>query len=510
MNNNVKTKIYNTKKLVSEIRKLKNKKLKIGLCHGLFDLMHPGHINHLNEAKRYCDILVVSTTADIFIKKNLKSPLFNQNQRAFFLSSLSMVDIVYICQEATAKNLLKKIKPNYYFKGKEYKTYDSIGNFKLEKNICKKNNIILKFIGNRIFSSTNLIKKQFYPIDDEFLKKNIKLLTNKEKNLENIFSKLKKLKILLIGEMIFDKYTFINTYGLSPKSSTVSGSVEKSVFMEGGILSSAKFLRQFSKNITCLSLKNKKKIFNKINYKFTKNDKIITSKTFPNIIKERILKSERNIEDLKKLLTINHFENREISKVDEIKIISFLKNNLHKYDLVIVQDFGHGLINRNIATLISKKSKYLSLNVQSNSMNFGFNIIDQKFKRADVFSLDKKELQLFKRKIDNINFEKTLSDLKKQLNSQIGLLTIGDEFSIINGNKENLKIPVLETKVVDTVGAGDIFHSFASILSVVTKNDFLIGFLSQISGSLSVKIMGNSRVPTVNEIKNTFNFYINN
>ena len=175
-----------------------------------------------------------------------------------------------------------------------------------------------------------------------------------------------------------------------------------------------------------------------------------------------------------------------------------------------MQDFGHGLINRNIATLISKKSKYLSLNVQSNSMNFGFNIIDQKFKRADVFSLDKKELQLFKRKIDNIDYEKTLSDLKKQLNSQIGLLTIGDEFSIINGNKENLKIPVLETKVVDTVGAGDIFHSFASILSVVTKNDFLIGFLSQISGSLSVKIMGNSSVPTINEIKNTFNFYINN
>ena len=95
------------------------------------------------------------------------------------------------------------------------------------------------------------------------------------------------------------------------------------------------------------------------------------------------------------------------------------------------------------------------------------------------------------------------------MKSKIGFLTIGDNFTLINGYKKNIKIPALETKVVDSVGAGDTFHSFATLLSSVTKNDFLITFLSQIAGSLAVRILGNSRPPSVNEIKNTFNFYAN-
>ena len=56
--------------------------------------------------------------------------------------------------------------------------------------------------------------------------------------------------------MIFDKYTFINTHGLSPKSSTISGSIKESILMEGGILSSRKFLKQFTDKVTCLSIVN--------------------------------------------------------------------------------------------------------------------------------------------------------------------------------------------------------------------------------------------------------------
>ena len=141
----------------------------------------------------------------------------------------------------------------------------------------------------------------------------------------------------------------------------------------------------------------------------------------------------------------------------------------------MVQDFGHGLINNKIADFISKKSKFLSLNVQTNSMNYGFNLIDQKFTRADLFSLDKKELELFSKE-RNINFVKSLTELKRKMKSKIGFLTIGDEFTLVNGYKKNHIIPVLETKVVDPVGAGDTFHAFATLLSSVSKNDFLIDF----------------------------------
>lgn len=502
-------KIYNVNDLIAKISLLRKKNLKVGLCHGLFDLVHPGHLYHLNEAKKLCDILIVTITADKFVKKNLKSPLFNQNLRAFFLSNLQMVDFVAISDDNSSTNIIKKLKPNYYFKGKEYKQSDSIGNLKKELLTCKKNKVNVKFIGNRIFSSSNLISKSFYPINDKSLLHNVNNLTDEEKNLDKLFLKTKNLKILLIGEMIFDKYTFINTHGLSPKSSTVSGSIKESILMEGGILSSRKFLKQFTDKVTCLSIVNENVKKDKEKFQILKKiNKIIYSKNFPTIIKERILQSEKNSEDQKKLLTLNHFTNRDISTNDENKILNFLKKNIHKFDTVMVQDFGHGLINKKIANFISKKSKFLSLNVQTNSMNYGFNIIDQKFIKADLFSLDKKELQLFSKKND-IDFSKKLSELKKKMKSKIGFLTIGDNFTLINGHKKNIKIPALETKVVDSVGAGDTFHSFATLLSSVTKNDFLITFLSQIAGSLAVRILGNSRPPSVNEIKNTFNFYAN-
>ena len=90
--------------------------------------------------------------------------------------------------------------------------------------------------------------------------------------------------------MIFDKYTFIRTHGLSPKSSTLSGSIKKSILMEGGILSSRKFLKQFTDKVVCLSLVNEDVKKDKEKFKILKKiDKIFYSKTFPTIVKERIL-----------------------------------------------------------------------------------------------------------------------------------------------------------------------------------------------------------------------------
>ena len=64
-------------------------------------------------------------------------------------------------------------------------------------------------------------------------------------------------KILIIGEVIFDRYTYLKTTGVSSKSSSLSGSIISKVTMPGGILSCIDFLRQFSKKVDCLSLINK-------------------------------------------------------------------------------------------------------------------------------------------------------------------------------------------------------------------------------------------------------------
>ena len=65
------------------------KRLKIGLSHGLFDLLHPGHIFHLNEAKKHCDILIVRLVT--IFKKKFNGPYYKELQRKIFLSNLDVV-----------------------------------------------------------------------------------------------------------------------------------------------------------------------------------------------------------------------------------------------------------------------------------------------------------------------------------------------------------------------------------------------------------------------------------
>jgi cytidyltransferase-like protein len=61
------------------MKKLKNKGEKIVLCHGCFDLMHPGHIKHFQAAKKMGNILIVTVTPDIYVDKGPNRPVFNEN-----------------------------------------------------------------------------------------------------------------------------------------------------------------------------------------------------------------------------------------------------------------------------------------------------------------------------------------------------------------------------------------------------------------------------------------------
>ena len=501
-------KIYSLDELKEKTDSLKKKGLSIGVCHGLFDFIHPGHLNHLNLAKKSCDILVVTTTSDKFVKKNLLSPFFPEEQRKYYLSNLQMVDFVSTVNDETIAPVIKKIKPNFYFKGEEYKTSDNIGNLSKEKKICKKNNVKIKFIGDKKYSSSQLISKNLFLNHDQELIKNINSLKKKKINIDKILDQAKNKKILIIGEVIFDQYTFLLTHGLSPKSNNISGSIEKNKMMAGGTLASTKFLKQFSNHVDCLSIVNKNIKKDSTRYGLLKGiNGLIFSKDYPDIIKQRYIQKENNVYSQKKLLTVNNFFNTEIHKSDEKKILSFLNRNIKKYDLIIVQDFDHGLINNTIAKYINKNSKKLSLNSQTNSMNYGFNIINNKFKKVDMFSLDKTELELYAGS-KNIDYKSTLNKLRKELKSKMGFLTLGPKFSLLSA-KKTYKINALEKNIVDTVGAGDIFHSFSSLLFLLTKNEFLNLFLSQIAGAHAVKILGNENFPKKNQILNTFKFFLN-
>lgn len=144
-----------------KILNLKGQYRTIGLCHGVFDFIHLGHLRHFKEAKSSCDCLFVSITPDIFINKGPDRPIYKEMERIEFLSSLEMIDFVLINNEMDSINLLKKLAPNFYFKGPDYKILknDKTGKIILEKEAIESVSGNLIFTSEKDFSSTELIQK---------------------------------------------------------------------------------------------------------------------------------------------------------------------------------------------------------------------------------------------------------------------------------------------------------------------------------------------------------------
>ena len=128
----MKKKIYNLKNLASIIKQKKKINKKIILCHGVYDVVHLGHIEHFKIAKKSCDVLVISLTSDDYVKKGPRQPYNNQSKRSAVLQSLEVCDNVYINKNLTAIDVIKNLRPNIYFKGQDYLKNDYTNNLKKE------------------------------------------------------------------------------------------------------------------------------------------------------------------------------------------------------------------------------------------------------------------------------------------------------------------------------------------------------------------------------------------
>ena len=111
------TKILNLEELPKIIKKFKNKGKKIVQCHGVFDLLHLGHIKHFENAKNFGDILIVTVTPDEYVKKGPNRPVFSLRQRMESLSALEAVDYVVANKWDNAEKAIKIVRPNVYCKG---------------------------------------------------------------------------------------------------------------------------------------------------------------------------------------------------------------------------------------------------------------------------------------------------------------------------------------------------------------------------------------------------------
>tara|TARA_B100000315_G_C14322370_1_gene471347 strand:+ start:221 stop:679 length:459 start_codon:yes stop_codon:yes gene_type:complete len=146
-------KIKTISTLKTEISRLKKKGKKIVFTNGCFDLLHPGHLKILSDAKKKGDILIVGINSDSSIKKIKPSgrPILDERARAKILEALELVDFVVLFKEKTPYNLIKKIKPDILVKGGDWGKDQIIGS-----DLVGKVYRIKLYPG---YSTTNIINK---------------------------------------------------------------------------------------------------------------------------------------------------------------------------------------------------------------------------------------------------------------------------------------------------------------------------------------------------------------
>ncbi len=467
---------------------------KLILCHGVFDIVHIGHVYHFKKAKSFGDILIVSITSTKFVNKGPFRPIFTDEKRAEMLLSLDIVDYVIINHDYDAVKLIKKLKPNFYCKGLDYikKNNDITKKIYLEDKAVKDTGGEIIYTETSKYSSSNLIN--YYNIN---LNKNqSKFINDLKKNfnlnlIDTYLKNLSSLKVMIIGETIIDEYVLCNTLGKAGKDPILTLKELNTSKYAGGVVSIANHISDFTKSIDIYSVigdKNSNLSFIKKSIKKNVNFNYIIKPNASTIIKKRFIDNEKK----SKIIGVYDINDNDLAKKEQNLLNKKIDKKLKSYDLVIVADYGHGFINKNTIKLLSKKSKFLCVNTQLNSANIGYHTIS-KYSKADFVCMHEGELRHDVRsKKDNINT--LISNLQKKLKSKSVTVTRGGDGAIFYSKKTGFKdCPAFANNVIDKIGAGDTLFAIMSIFMTIKANPNFSLFIGNIAGGDAVSNIGNSK-----------------
>ena len=468
-------------KKILQLKKRSGKK--IGMIHGVFDIIHAGHIFHINDASKKVDFLIASVTEDRFINKAPGKPFFKFENRKEVLNNIKGIDLVIKSSSKTADTNIKLIKPDIYFKGIEYKKDDITGNIIKEKKLVEKFGGVIKYTEGKVFSSSKIINEKFNYLDSDIKKfiKKINLINFKKKIYT--FKKLNK-KILVIGDPIIDIYRFVDPSGKSNKASIISTLLKYSRYYGGGALLVSNFLSDFCESIDLLNLVRPNTIKKFLN----KNIKLINIDTVAKPIKK--IRYIDNYSGVKLFQTTN---NEQTKLTDKNKKILYKKtlNLIKKYDKIFVFDFGYFSLPSEILSLINKHQSKFIINCQSNSYNFGFNLAT-KYNKADIIAMDETEFRLCLHDRDTPLKNLILKSKKIFRNFKNVIVTSGKNGSYLIKNNKIIFCPSIFKNLKDTTGSGDIFLSMYGIIKTAMNfDDEEILLLSHLAAGLHGKYYGN-------------------
>jgi rfaE bifunctional protein kinase chain/domain len=461
------------------------------MCHGTFDVVHPGHVRHLLYAKTKADILIASLTADEHITKGNMRPYVPEDLRAVNLAALEMVDYVIIDRDPTPLKNLALIQPDYFAKGYEYTSGSVHPKTQEEIDVLESYGGEMIFTpGDIVYSSSALIELAPPSIAVEKLMMLMEAEGVTFKDLRNALDRLKGVRVHVVGDTIVDSYTYCSMIGGMTKTPTMSVRYEKKVDFAGGASVVAKHLRSAGADVTFSTVLGSDALKD-----FVLNDLQhhgvhclpIVDETRPTTNKNAI------VTEGYRLLKVDTLDNRSISE----KIVEQLRQQFAKTksDAVVFSDFRHGIFNRStIPQLTSAIPAGVFRVADSQVASRWGNILE--FQDFDLITPNEREARFALGDQDSVVRPLAL-ELHRRAHCKTLILKLGDRGLITYRSDSPVDFRAFFTiesfadRVIDAVGAGDALLAYATLAMVAVKNDVIASILGSIAAGVECEHDGN-------------------
>jgi rfaE bifunctional protein nucleotidyltransferase chain/domain len=389
------TKIQDLDTLAGTVDSLKAAGKRIVQSHGVFDLLHLGHIRHFEEARKMGDVLVVTLTRDEHVNKGPHRPAFTHDLRAEAIAALGAVDYVAVNSTPLAVEAIKQLKPDIYVKGPDYKNAenDITGGIVPEADAVRSVGGAIRFTEDVTFSSSNLLNRYLSSLPDDVQK----YLDHfrKKYSIQQVFDaldRLSQLRVLVIGEAILDEYVYCDAMGKSGKEPIIAMRYGSRETYAGGSLAIANHLSAFCGQVglvTYLGTTNSGEEFVRNKLKPNVHPFIIRKSESPTIVKRRYVEKY----SVQKMLEVYEMNDDPLKPAEDEQLCKALSQMVNEYDLVISADFGHGLITPRAVDLLCSKANFLAVNTQVNAANLAFHAVS-KYPRADYVCIHEGEIRM--------------------------------------------------------------------------------------------------------------------
>ena len=484
-------KVYEIDALASALEAERSAGRRVVLCHGVFDLLHIGHIRHLEEARRQGDVLVVTVTEDAHVNKGPHRPAFTETLRAEALAALEHVDYVAISRFPTAVPAIELLRPAVYVKGPDYReaSGDVTGGIAREESAVRSVGGQIYYTQADTFSSSHLLNEYMpsFPPDVEAYLAGFRKRYDSAAILEYL-DRLRGLRAVIAGEAILDEYVYVDQMGKSSKDPVLATRYEGTELFAGGALAIANHVAAFCDSVelvTSLGADDPQESFIRAHLAPAVRANFLYKAGAPTIVKRRYV--EKTL--LTKLFEVYRFNDDLLAPDEENQFCGLLDVRAQAADCVIAADFGHGLFTPKAIARLAAGDKFLAVNTQVNAANIRFHAIS-KYPRADLICINEGELRL-----DARSREEPLGDLVAALRAKLRcerlIVTRGSRGVLCYLGEEEVAAPSLTTRVLDRTGSGDAVLSIASLCMAAGLPAEVTAFLCNVVGAQKVQIVGN-------------------